>query len=145
MTRRENLQEQYEDALFALLMDDFAVSEGKSAIEENNRLKQDANFDIPADVRRRCLKTISKSCSKASLHHAGKILCRSFSKIAMFTMICTLLFTTAFAVSPTIRATTLNFIITIFDDRTEFEFESPISTHESQQPYNISVGWLPNG
>ena len=145
MTRRENLQEQYEDALFALLMDDFAVSEGKSALEENNRLKQDANFDIPADVRRRCLKTISKSCSRASLHQAGKILCRSFSKIAMFTMICMLFFTTAFAVSPTIRATTLNFIITTFDDRTELEFETPISTQESQQPYNISVGWLPNG
>lgn len=39
MTRREKLQEQYEDALFALLMDDLAVEEGKKAYEENKRLK----------------------------------------------------------------------------------------------------------
>ena len=40
MTRREKLQEQYEDALFALLMDDLAVEEGKKAYEENERLKR---------------------------------------------------------------------------------------------------------
>lgn len=35
MTRREELQEAYEDAMFALLMDYVAESEGKKALEEN--------------------------------------------------------------------------------------------------------------
>ena len=41
MTKREKLLEQYEDALFSLLMDEFAESEGKAALEENARLKAD--------------------------------------------------------------------------------------------------------
>ena len=48
MTRREKLQEQYEDALFALLMDDLAVEEGKKAYEENERLKADSSFEVPS-------------------------------------------------------------------------------------------------
>ena len=49
MTRREKLQEQYEDALFALLMDDLAVEEGKKAYEENERLKADSSFEVPSE------------------------------------------------------------------------------------------------
>ena len=54
MTRREKLQEQYEDALFALLMDDLAVEEGKKAYEENERLKADSSFEVPSESRKRC-------------------------------------------------------------------------------------------
>ena len=39
MTKREQLREEYEDALFALMMDEFAVAEGEKALEENERLK----------------------------------------------------------------------------------------------------------
>lgn len=39
MTRQELLVEQYEDALFALIMDKVAEVEGQKAIEENQRLK----------------------------------------------------------------------------------------------------------
>ena len=41
MTKREQLREEYEDALFALMMDEFAVAEGEKALEENERLKKD--------------------------------------------------------------------------------------------------------
>ena len=36
MTRREMLLEQYEDALFALMMDEVAAVEGQKALEENH-------------------------------------------------------------------------------------------------------------
>ena len=45
MTKREQLIEQYEDALFALLMDSVAEEEGKKAIELNERLKADPEAD----------------------------------------------------------------------------------------------------
>lgn len=41
MTNHERLTEQYEDALFALLMDSVAEEEGKQALELNERLKAD--------------------------------------------------------------------------------------------------------
>lgn len=39
----KRLQEQYEEALFALLMEDVMKEEGERLNKENERLKQDAN------------------------------------------------------------------------------------------------------
>ena len=50
MTRREMLMEQYEDALFALIMDEVAEVEGQKAIEENQRLKESGELVIPKEV-----------------------------------------------------------------------------------------------
>lgn len=142
MTKHEKLQEQYEDALFALLMEEFAAEEGKSALEENERLKCDPAFDVPPDVRQRCLKTIAKTCTKQSLRRAGKSFCKVFTKVAVVATLCMLLFTTAIAVSPTLRATTFNLIISAFEDRTELRLES--STNDSS-PDSVTAGWLPDG
>lgn len=142
MTKHEKLQEQYEDALFALLMEEFASEEGKSALEENERLKRDPTFDVPPDVRQRCLKTIAKTCTKQSLRRTSKSFCKVFTKVAVAATLCMLLFTTAIAVSPTLRATTFNLIISAFEDRTELRLES--STNDSG-PDNVTAGWLPDG
>ena len=57
MTRHEKLLENYEDALFALLMDEVAEQEGKRFLAENEQLKQNKKSAIPAEVDKRCLKT----------------------------------------------------------------------------------------
>ncbi len=142
MTKHEKLQEQYEDALFALLMEEFAAEEGKSALEENERLKRDPAFDVPPDVRQRCLKTIAKTCTKQSLRRTGKSFCKVFTKVAVVATLCMLLFTTAIAVSPTLRANTFNLIISTFEDRTELRLEN--STNDSG-PDHVTAGWLPDG
>ena len=142
MTKHEKLQEQYEDALFALLMEEFAAEEGKSALEENERLKRDPAFDVPPDVRQRRLKTIAKTCTKQSLRRTGKSFCKVFTKVAVVATLCMLLFTTAIAVSPTLRANTFNWIISTFEDRTELRLEN--STNDSG-PDHVTAGWLPDG
>lgn len=142
MTKHEKLQEQYEDALFALLMEEFAAEEGKSALEENERLKCDPAFDVPPDVRQRCLKTIAKTCTKQSLRRTGKSFCKVFTKVAVVATLCMLLFTTAIAVSPTLRANTFNLVVSVFEDRTELRLEN--STNDSG-PDHVTAGWLPDG
>ena len=67
MTKREKLLEQYEDALFSLLMDEFAESEGKAALEENERLKADPNFVVPKELQQLCRRTISLYFAKRSI------------------------------------------------------------------------------
>lgn len=146
MTRRERLQEQYEDALFALLMDDLAAEDGKAAAEENERLKNDPEYAIPTDVRQRCLKTISRCCAKKTFRQTGRILCKGFSKVAVIGMICTLLFTTAFAVSPTFRANTLNWVMEVFEDSTAFSFSDSNAKNSSSSKTNgINANWVPEG
>ena len=60
MTRREMLVEQYEDALFALLMDEVAEAEGQKALEENQRLRESGELVIPDNLRQRCHSAIAK-------------------------------------------------------------------------------------
>ena len=66
MTRQELLVEQYEDALFALIMDKVAEVEGQKAIEENQRLKASGEVVIPEELNRRCKQTIR--CKTAEKH-----------------------------------------------------------------------------
>lgn len=146
MTRREQLQEQYEDALFALLMDELATTEGQAALEENERLKNDPEYAVPTDVRQRCLKTISRCCAKKTLRRTGKVLCRGFSRVAVIGMICMLLFTTAFAASPTFRAYTLNLVMEVFEDSTAISFSNSNSENSSfSEDFNVDVNWVPEG
>ena len=146
MTRREQLQEQYEDALFALLMDDLAAIEGQAALEENERLKNDPEYAVPTDVRQRCLKTISRCCTKKTLRRTGKVLCRGFSRVAVIGMICMLLFTTAFASSPTFRANTLNLVMENIEDSTAISFSNSNSENSSfPETCSVEVNWVPEG
>ena len=47
MTHHEKLVERYEDALFALMMEDVAETEGEKLQELNEQLKRDPSAEIP--------------------------------------------------------------------------------------------------
>ena len=55
MTRREELYERYHDALFALLMEEVSETQGKKALEENERLNQDTQAEVPPEISARCM------------------------------------------------------------------------------------------
>lgn len=144
MTKREQLREEYEDALFALMMDEFAVAEGEKALEENERLKKDPDFVVPTEVERRCLKTISRHCTEQSIHAAGRTFSRIVSKVAIVALVGMLLFTTAFAASPEFRVSTLNWVIEVFDSKTEFSLSDQNVTEDSNDmSYTFTADWLP--
>lgn len=146
MTRRERLQEQYEDALFALLMDDLAVEEGKRAYEENEKLKKDPQFEIPIESQKRCLQTISRCCAKKQLRTVSHQFYRVFSKVAVIAMIVIMLVTTALAVSPTLRSGAMNLLIETFEDRTEFRLVRDSSPEISpENELNFTANWIPSG
>lgn len=145
MTKRELLQEQYEDALFALLMDELAVSEGIHALEENERLKNATNSEVPLDIQKRCLKRIASHFNKQRVHNAKRVTFRVINKVAIITLLGVVLFTTAFAASPTFRINTLNLAIEVFDDRTDFSFVSEANELQSFDNASIIASWLPDG
>lgn len=115
MNRRERLRDSYEDALFALLMEDVIEEEGKQLREENERLKNDPEAAIPDAVDKRCLKTIKRSFAKEQYKAAGTVVYRTFSKVAVVAVLCAMLFAVAYAASPELRTETLNFLIEVSD------------------------------
>lgn len=142
MDRREELQDRYEDALFALLMDGMAVDEGKKALEENERLKNDPAAEVPEEVDKRCRKTIRRRFTQLRLRAVGRVTGRALCMMAMILGVASFLFVGAFAASSTVRATVLNLVVEVFPDSTSFFFteEQPQDTLRQ-----VTVGWVPEG
>ena len=145
MTRQELLVEQYEDALFALIMDKVAEVEGQKAIEENQRLKASGEVVIPEELNRRCKQTIRCKTAEKHLKRYGKGFGKVLNKVAIVALMALLLFTTAFATSESFRVKTLNFVMEVFDDRTEIKFVPKDTAADSTAVPEITVGWLPEG
>lgn len=144
MTNREKLRENYEDSVLALLMDEFAESEGKRFIEENERLRQDPSAAVPEDVERRALQLINREFAKKDRAHTGKKLLRFLARIAIAAVFAALLFGAAFALSETVRAGTLNFLMQLDERIATWQFGED-ETSESGEAFMIIVGWLPDG
>lgn len=139
MTRREKLQEAYEDALFALLMEDVIEEEGQRLAEKNEQLKRDPSAAVPGELNERCMKTIHRAYGQRRCKDTGKQVGRSFTKVfsrvAVVAVICMLLFSVAYAVSPEIRVATLNLLIEISDVDTVLSIENK---SEQQGSYDTS-------
>ena len=142
MTRREELQEAYEDAMFALLMDYVAESEGKKALEENRALQEDPDAEVPQEVRRACLKEIRRAFRKKSARSVGRITMKVINKVALVALLGTLLFSTAFAVSPEFRSGTLNILFNTFDDSVDIRISSQ-TVSERVELEDLRPNWLP--
>lgn len=115
MTRRDQLRENVEDAVFALLMEDVAEQEGKRLIEENEQLKQDPSAKVPDALDKRCRQIIKRSYAKERRHEVGRAIHHVLGNVALAAMVCILLFVSAFAAVPKIRVITLNLLIEVSD------------------------------
>ena len=111
MTQREQLRDNYEDALFALLMDEFAEREGERLLEENERLKLDPDIVISDELDKRCIKTIDRTFAKGRRRKVKYAAYRVISRVAVAVLAVAVLFGTAYAAFPEVRIKTLNLII----------------------------------
>lgn len=142
MTRKELLQEQYEDALFALLMDDIVTDEGEQALAEKEDLKNNLSTLIPDDLHQKCRRTIDRSFSNKRMKNTAHIFSKVVVRAAVIALIGMLLFTTAFAASPSFRAKALNFVIEVFDEGTAFR---AADVQKSIKDIDVKTNWLPDG
>ena len=133
MHEQEKLYEQYEDAVFALLMDKVAEENGKKLLQQNEELLADPYAAVPETLRKRCLRTIEKAYRKTRWKAATKKVTRALNRVALWILVPLFLFGTAFAASETVRVKTLNFLITNFEFSTEFRIENTASATPQQQ------------
>jgi len=157
MTRREMLIEQYEDALFALLMDEVAEAEGEEALRLSEQLRSDPTAEVPELTQKRCERVIRSAFARQGMRRVGRTTGRVLQKVCVAATLCALLFTTAFAAVEDFRVATLNALIEVFDDRTQITFsgvqggteKSVQEGTEAQatvyaiQEYGIGLEWLP--
>lgn len=128
MNENERLYEQYEDALFVLLMNKVAEETGKELMQKNEELLSDPNAAVPEALSKRCLRTIEGAYRKSKWKAAAKKVTRALNRVALWILIPLFLFGGAFAASETVRVKTLNFLMTNFNIGTEFRIGNTTST-----------------
>ena len=148
MTRKERLSEQYEDALFALIMEEAAEAEGQKALEENRQLRDSGELASPDGLRQRCHRAIAKGFAGQELRRVGRGVSRVVTKVALVALVGMLLLTTVFAASEDFRVKTLNLALEIFEDHTEITLtpdESIIASSVDSVVPQLTAGWVPDG
>ena len=140
---KEYLYEKYEDALFALLMDQVAIAQGKWAIEEKKRLDEDPSARIPAEVDRRCMHTLSKYVVIHKFSGMKKYARRIFNYVTAATFVIVLLFSATFAAVPQFLFRVLNMLIQMTDINTSFRFSAENTAVDDNSVPSVDVGWLP--
>ena len=61
MKQKEELWENYEDAVFTILMETVAEQEGQKALQLMQELKHDPSAQVPEEVQRKAKKNIRKA------------------------------------------------------------------------------------
>lgn len=135
MTRREKLIDNYEDALFAVLMDKVAEEQGAKLREENQRLQNDPAAEVPEHVDAVARQTIRKAFAGQNRRSALHVTKRVLNTAAMLVLICSAIFVTAYAAFPEVRLRTLNILIQSSDvaSRLTLMQESSTSGHENAE------------
>lgn len=108
MVDRDNLKENYEDALFALWMDDIALEEGERLIKENAALLADPAAETPNELRSR--RTIRRAVARRARTGMLRRLGRMSSRAAAAVIVFVVLFAGAYSLSPGLRAGTVNLL-----------------------------------
>ena len=111
----DQIQEQYEDAALTLLVNHIMQKEGVGYLEKNDELRNDPDFEYPADFDKRAAKTIDRHFASLRRHQrlasAGKV----FSHVARFFLIAFLIFSITFSTASAFRDATLDILIDVFD------------------------------
>ena len=145
MTRKEQLWENYEDAVFAILMDAVAEQENEKGLQLMEELEHDPSAQVPEEVQKRAEKTIRKAFAAQGRRSAKHISFRLFQRIAVAVMIVILTAVCAFAAFPEVRAGILNVIAQEYEDHTDISFSTTSSNEYPAAEYDVELGWIPEG
>lgn len=161
MRRYEQLLEDYEDAYFALLMDNVAKQEGERLERLNQKLLEDPDFEVPETTDQKCLRTIKRCFARQQRQTALRRIPRFLHFAAIIIVVSILVFATAFAISEDFRVATKNLLITVNERYTDFRMKIEDSSDNASQANvfgqssngvgddsyfdRLVVGWIPEG
>jgi len=152
---RKLIDENYEDALFAKLMDGHAEIEGARLLEENERLKNDPDFYLPDGLDERCMNTINNIFKAKRRKKRKKRVTAVFKRVAVAILICAALFTGLMCTASAFRDAVLRLFTTESIDKTELQIldvmeQNPTNENDCGPMVEIPESsnlptWLPEG
>lgn len=131
--KKQKLLEQYDDAAFALLMDEYAETEGARLMAEFEAAQAAGQVpQMPAELDEQCRRMIRRDRAKKR----GKQAARSFRKVAVKAAVAVLVFiglmTTVVMSVDALRVPVLNYLIEQYGKYSSIDF--------SDQTNNVTLG-----
>lgn len=150
MIGREALLEQYEEALFALLMESVAEAEGEKALAESRRLNESGEEIMPAETHRRCLRLIDRKAAGRNVRQFGRGFVRAAGMAATIALVAIMVFTTAFAAQESFQAKkpTFGYAMKFHKHTTIISLpasSAALGSGQRSPAPQFSVDWLPKG
>ena len=152
MTKREQLQEQFEDALFALLIEDAKQAHNEQAAALHEQLKQSNEIQISPEFNERMQAFIRQNCSRKRRPIRVNFP-KLVSRVAVAACFTILITSTAFATFPDLKTNLMNLYLEVAEGHMDFHFgEDDITNTPETESYsdiptedNFTVSWLPDG
>lgn len=140
----QTLRDNYEDAMFALLMDGYAKEEGKHLLDLANQLNSDNEYVLPADMEKNGVKTIQKAFRRKNILTFAKVSGKAFSKVAILVLILNIAFGISFFSVEAFRAEVLDIMIDYQSTHTTVKFidgsSSDYDEHTAQKFMQVLPG-----
>ena len=145
MTQKEQLWENYEDAVFAILMDAVAEQEGEKGLQLMEELEHDPSAQVPEEVQRRAEKTIRKAFAAKNREPVKRFTLKAMQRVAIAVFAAVLLAAGTFAAFQKyglicIISSSVNMKIT-----QNLIMQTSFQTNTHLRDFTIEPGWLPDG
>lgn len=138
----KDMNEQFEDAVFSMLMADVAEAEGKRLLEVNKQLQGDPEAAVPEEVSSRCLKAIKREFNRRNLRNIRRTCAKVFQRVAIVVLVVVACFSTMFVTSEAFRVEVMNYVIEIFDEKIDLGLEDE---YNSTLSGSITANYIPTG
>lgn len=103
MKSREELRNDYEEALFAMIMDEIMDLEGEALIAERERLALSEEFEISDELNKRCISAINDAFT-AKKKETRRLKTRKVLRtVLVAAVVMSIMFTTVYASVPAVR------------------------------------------
>ena len=135
---RKKLYEEYEDSLFRLIMNDAAEKEGKSFLEEKERLKADPKNQPSPEKIERFSHRLDSLLKKQNRNHRRRSISRILSKVAVVVLVMVAVFSTAMVSVDAFRIKVMNFLIDVQPEYTSFQIKDGSSGSKGEK---MVVNW----
>ena len=134
------LEKQYEQAAFALLLDDLMAEEGAALLGETCIAEA---ADVPPGADERCMKTIRRSQARERRHQALRIAGKTVSRVAVVFLVVAIAFSVPFCTVSAFRDATLGYVLRTFDVGADISLYGT----SAPQPYlgGGHPAWFPDG
>ena len=132
------------DAVLSTIMNEYIDQEAEKYQQICDAIKDDPSYDVPPGLGKRVKKQLKKEMSTSKTGLGIKTL-RFLGRCVLAAIVVVLLLGVTFAISPIVRTTTLNVLMTVDEKLATWSLTGSDRGAIIVQDMTVEAGWIPEG